>query len=69
MEIRNTTNSLINEGDVEKRKSWLRCLRNMLLDLEGLRVTEVDNIFKKYNVYFLEKDDMPRVNLDFPDTI
>jgi len=50
----------------ENRKHYFQMLRNLLTDLDGLEIAEVSAILNKHNVYFVEIDDFPRVNLDEP---
>lgn len=68
MEIKNTTDKIIiYETDFEGTKTWLRCLRKMLLELDNLEDERIKNIFLKYNLYFLEYDEFPRINVNNPE--
>ena len=67
MDVKSTTNKIIQEGDLEGRKVWLKCLREFLWELENIDNQQVKDLIKKYNIYFVEVDELPRVNLDFPE--
>lgn len=51
---------------LEDRKHYFKMLRNLLLDLKNLGRDEIDDIFIKYNIHFVDIDDIERVNLDEP---
>lgn len=73
MELKFSTNHKIDwNADtpeaIADKKHWFYLLRAMLIDLEQMDgdVLAVQRLLKKYNVYFIKIDDMPRVNLDDP---
>ena len=47
-------------------KGYFLCLRELLSDLESLNNEKINELFKKYEVSFVEIDDIPRVGLNFP---
>jgi DNA-directed RNA polymerase alpha subunit len=51
---------------IEDRKHYFNMLRRFLLDIKNLGRDEIDEIFAKYNVYFVDVDDIERVNIDEP---
>ena len=76
METRKDTNYVIDWKSnspkaIVARAHYLRMLRALLTDLENIDPYEtaangVQRVFKKYNVYFLDIDELARVNLDEP---
>jgi hypothetical protein len=55
-----------NKMVIEDRKHYFEMLRNLLLDLKNLGRDEIDDIFARYNIHFVDIDDIPRVNIDEP---
>jgi hypothetical protein len=62
---------------IEDRKHYFDMLRRFLLDIDALIesanqesktivVERLEAVFKKYNVHFVDVDDVKRVNLDEP---
>jgi hypothetical protein len=50
----------------QDRKHYFAMLRRFLMDVKNLGRDEIDEIFAKYNVHFVDIDDIPRVNIDEP---
>jgi hypothetical protein len=48
------------------RKHYFSMLRSFLLDIKNLGMDKIDDIFTKYNVHFVDIDDIERVNIDEP---
>lgn len=51
---------------LEDRKHYFDMLRRFLLNIKNLGRDEIDEVFEKYNVHFVDIDDIPRVNIDEP---
>jgi len=77
IEIKNQTNHLIDwktEAGYEDRVKYFKMFRALLLDLSdlGSRMANdsafyaIHEVLQKHNVYFLNGDEFPRVNLDIP---
>lgn len=49
---------------LDNRIHYFRMLRNFLEDLDGLDLSEVEEVFRKYNIHFVDIDEIPRVNID-----
>lgn len=53
----------------EDRKHYFNMLRRLLTELSNLNLEEqglIDGVFEKYNVHFVDIDDIERVNIDEP---
>lgn len=73
IETKNTTNYLIDWNSSQDRINYFRNLRKFLseVDAVGDRYPTtvgafIDDVFKRWNVYFIDADEIPRVNLDEP---
>jgi hypothetical protein len=69
MDTMKNTNYLINWNgdtakDAEDKIHYFNMLRKMLLELE--EISKVHKILDRYNVYFIDVDEIPRVNIDEP---
>jgi hypothetical protein len=62
----NNTAKEITEKVLEDRKHYFDLLRRFLIEINNLGRDEIDDIFKRYNVHFVDIDDIKRVNLDEP---
>lgn len=64
--ITNMDDLIINWGeeDKEHKVSYFKALRQMIEEIyfNG----SVTPILEKYNIHFIDVDDIPRVNIDFP---
>jgi len=55
-------------GDPEGDRAYLfQAYRNFLKELKALDNIEVNDIFSKWKVEFLELDDFPRINIEYPE--
>ena len=78
MEIKTEVNSKINwqsggrkihsdtETVLSARMHYFNMLRRLLSDIEAVGNGAVNAILKKYNVHFVDVDDIKRVNIDEP---
>ena len=82
IEHKKETNRLIDWNNPQDRINYFRNLRKFLGEIESLcdfseadwereKCDDIDSrdlraIFKRWNVYFIDHDDIPRVNLDEP---
>ena len=67
MITKNETNYVIGWKDsddksVNERKNYLRLIRNFVIDSENLNLEQVNELLKRWNVYFVDIDEFPRVN-------
>jgi hypothetical protein len=53
---------------IADRKHYFDMLRRFLQDIKNLGRDEIDEIFARYNVHFVDIDDIQRVNIDEPQT-
>jgi hypothetical protein len=51
---------------LDDRKHYFDMLRRFLIDIKNLGRDEIDELFERYNVYLVNIDDIPRVNIDEP---
>jgi hypothetical protein len=69
MEIKKTTNYLIDWNDISSEDTmdkihYFSMLRKLLLEIE--KVPMAFEVLNKFNVYFIDVDEIPRVNIDEP---
>lgn len=70
IETRKDTNYLMDWDDPRDRINYFRNLRKFMDDLDDMavsrRLDEVLYLMRRWNIYFIEYDEIPRVNLDDP---
>ena len=67
--VSNTTDYPTSEASLKilaDRKHYFDMLQRFLLDIKNLGQDRIDDIFERYNVHFIDIDDIPRVNIDEP---
>jgi len=51
---------------IQDRIHYFSMLRMLIAELRNLGKDEVDDVLEKYNVHFVDIDDIKRVNIDEP---
>jgi len=69
MKTSGVTNKLIDwktAKGYEERKGMFVAYQEFFLELEKIKNSEVKALLRKWNVYFIDADDFPRINMDKP---